>query len=548
MPDSNHQTDTSKKKRKRGPNSKAACNTCKIRRKKCDETKPACLRCTSSGRTCDFLIPATQSWPTQSSSTSHAPLSLPKAIRPSLPIPSDEVHHFDYFQVVVTEEFSAFFNSNLYKQLVLTTAHHEQFVLNAVLAIGALRRFQLDPSVISPTWNDAAVFAYVTKKYTTASRLLRQSIESGTATWRLAVLGCLIFIAIEVLQGHEFGAILHMKNAVAILKSVRSPDLPQPSTPLSPRLLGGTASPSTSDIPEIVGGNFPWGLLGGSEDLVTAFTRLSVDEYPFFGPAGPTPSVLPTLPLRFESVPKARDSLNSIIGFMYSFFRRCGQNFNTLPLQPLPENISATLSDLKTLLQSWLRKFNVAIVGNTSYSVDIITDILRVQYLCAWIQITTHFFYGQMIYDQYLPQFGKIVDLTSRVVDIDNISWPQSKGPCFTLDVAMVQPLYFVARRCRDGLLRRRALEVMKRTGRAGMYSGARIAKIAEWIVRTEEGDEPLDGPISNERRFQDISFEFDQFTLKAEIWTTRIGSDGALKNISEVLDLSDCGGSPWLP
>jgi hypothetical protein len=277
-------------------------------------------------------------------------LSFPEAIRPSLPIPSEEIHHFDYFQVVVTEEFSAFFNSNLYKQLVLTTAHHEQFVLNAVLAIGALRRFQLDPSVISTTWNDAAVFAYVTKKYTTASQLLRQSIENGTATWRLAVLGCLVFIAIEVLQGHEFGAILHMKNAVAILKSVRSPALPQPSTPLSPILLGGTASSSTGDIPETVGGNFPWGLLGSSEDLVTAFTRLSVDEYPFFGLAGPAPSVLPTLPLRFESVPKARDSLNSIIGFMYSFFRRCGLNFNTLPRQPPPENISATLSDLKTLL------------------------------------------------------------------------------------------------------------------------------------------------------------------------------------------------------
>jgi hypothetical protein len=170
MSDPNHQTDTSKKKRKRGPNSKAACNTCKIRRKKCDETKPACLRCTSSGRTCDFLISATQSRLVQSSfDAPHAPPSLPKAIRPSLPIPSDEVHHFDYFQVVVTEEFSAFFNSNLYKQLVLTTAHHEQFVLNAVLAIGALRRFQLDPSVISPTWNEAAVLAYVTKKYTAAS-------------------------------------------------------------------------------------------------------------------------------------------------------------------------------------------------------------------------------------------------------------------------------------------------------------------------------------------------------------------------------------------
>ncbi|KAH7393168.1 hypothetical protein BKA64DRAFT_78517 [Cadophora sp. MPI-SDFR-AT-0126] len=535
-----------KKTRRRGPNVKAGCVTCKIRRKKCDQTQPACLRCTSTGRTCDFLTsPAPQGLNESSKSQVSQPSPEPKLIianerkqqyrfrylfvtehpksLPSFTTISDpaEARHFDFFRAVCTSSIFTHFDDNLWKGIILRAAHTEPFVLHAVLAIGALTRYNSH----APSY-PTSVLEYSLKKYSLASRILGQKMKSGTADWKLTVLGSLIFLAIEVLQGHEMGALLHMRSGKAILKSLSAwkPDLHNPASARGRKYAAHVIADS-----------------GDSEDLVTACTRLSTDEYPFLGLCGSSPSK-PKVPLSFNSIMDARSGINTIIAATYSFYRRHGSvTLKTLPIEPLPTKVSTELNDLQALLRSWRQAVDRFIVEQVRVDEAMSLGIkpVMIAYLVAFIRTSTYFFKDQLIYDHYLPQFREVLDLTSDVVLADHTAYIKSrgKGPCYTLDVAMAQPLFFVACRCRDSELRRKAICVMKLVGKQGIYTGRVIAKVAKWVVATEEGENP-GRFVGEEKRFHDVTFDFEIKTKVGTVCATRRSVDGRWEQVAKLLDL----------
>lgn len=167
-----------------------------IRRKKCDETRPACLQCASTTRTCDFLEPLlSQTF----QSRSDLSISLSKQPYSLLSINPREVVHFDYFRTNFTE-FSVFFNDTVWKQLILQAMHEEPFVLNAVIGIGALRRSQLESGQLPLEKGvPLSIVEYSIRKYDRTSKELSYQLITNTADWRLAVLGSIVFLAVEVL-------------------------------------------------------------------------------------------------------------------------------------------------------------------------------------------------------------------------------------------------------------------------------------------------------------------------------------------------------------
>jgi hypothetical protein len=58
----------------------------------------------------------------------------------------------------------------------------------------------------------------------------------------------------------------------------------------------------------------------------------------------------------------------------------------------------------------------------------------------------------------------------------------------FNLDIALVVPLYFVAGKCRDARLRRKAIELLRRSERQeGVSNSLMAARVAERLVEMEE-------------------------------------------------------------
>lgn len=90
---------------------------------------------------------------------------------------------------------------------------------------------------------------------------------------------------------------------------------------------------------------------------------------------------------------------------------------------------------------------------------------------------------NQMIWDGYIDHFSRIVSLAEdiRSSSIDE-KWK------FSIDLGIIIPLYEVASQCRDPLVRRRAIAVLKKESRQeGVWNSLLVAKISERIVEIEE-------------------------------------------------------------
>jgi len=83
----------------------------------------------------------------------------------------------------------------------------------------------------------------------------------------------------------------------------------------------------------------------------------------------------------------------------------------------------------------------------------------------------------------------------------------------------MAQPLYFVARKCRDQRLRMRAIGEMKKVGDKGIYTRRTVAKVAEWVVTSEIGVSAPGSFVPEERRLRDVCF---WLRSRDEVWESR--------------------------
>ena len=110
---------------------------------------------------------------------------------------------------------------------------------------------------------------------------------------------------------------------------------------------------------------------------------------------------------------------------------------------------------------------------------------LMIQYWVSYIWLYTPFSCVQTVHDAYLPAFTAITDLAETIIRL------QPSRQYFynlTADAAVVQPLFYVAQKCRDGYLRRRAHKLLKYgAGREGVWDGLCSATASAWIIAKEE-------------------------------------------------------------
>ncbi|PSN69986.1 hypothetical protein BS50DRAFT_571303 [Corynespora cassiicola Philippines] len=104
----------------------------------------------------------------------------------------------------------------------------------------------------------------------------------------------------------------------------------------------------------------------------------------------------------------------------------------------------------------------------------------------------------------------------------------ESKNAVFSLEASVVEPLWVVAVKCRDSVLRRRAVELLESAGREGVWDGDVMANTARIAIGIEEEDEDgfnwglyNEGGLvnrGNRERINDVIVSVDQETGKASV------------------------------
>ncbi|PVI06225.1 hypothetical protein DM02DRAFT_610185 [Periconia macrospinosa] len=207
---------------------KTGCETCRARRVKCDETKPECNRCTKTGRKCEGYKPKAGS-PSAAASYRNPsflvvpqkatpPMSVPRALSRTLSPDAMENRSFYYFQSHTLPKWTEFFDSELWTQQVLQLSHQEPAIKHGILALSSMHeRFE---ATTPSTKADVFAFAQYAEAVKYSNKLISGHQQHGRDVEKVLV-ACIIFTCYENLAGNYRAANMHLESGLRILAQYR---------------------------------------------------------------------------------------------------------------------------------------------------------------------------------------------------------------------------------------------------------------------------------------------------------------------------------------
>ncbi|KAJ4128025.1 hypothetical protein NW768_008309 [Fusarium equiseti] len=120
--------------------------------------------------------------------------------------------------------------------------------------------------------------------------------------------------------------------------------------------------------------------------------------------------------------------------------------------------------------------------------------VLRAQCLTALINTSNILDPRERAYDCYGPEFQEIITtiealLLDREVRVDHLGDVFGALPSFIPEMGIIHPLYFTAKKYRNSFWRRKALNLILRSGKEGPWCAETEGSITEAIIKTEEGN-----------------------------------------------------------
>ncbi|KAE9379817.1 hypothetical protein N431DRAFT_360988 [Stipitochalara longipes BDJ] len=493
------------------PKVRTGCLRCRDRHLKCDEAKPACLRCMKSRLNCSYWSrKATETEICCSTRQLIPKISLiPGGFRTSYPsalIPGEtgvEHRYFCHFQENTAFDLAGSFDEILWTKLMLQACQHEPFIRHAVVAIGALDRSRIS-SAASRRSNIGSAkdlhreFALL--QYNKALNAMKDSIresEIGTNP-RKVILACLLVVCLENFFRNKYLALSHALAGHRILQDWLS------RYPSSLQHKPGISSPAVNVI---------------EDELVHAFGKLDLQISSKYDPRPLHEHLLSKqygsrtiglIPSAFSTLKEAKVFLDLVMRRTQHFISCALITSNSSALSrpfvlvpptdtfvAVGTNMHSTTNIVTDEIRSeqivyaaeierWSRAFQPLFRKLQSTCDKATRDalyLLRIHYLAIKIIIAAVIFDDEMAYDQFEPEFKEMMQLI-KLSRQDKHCW--IRGMSFELGLA--SPLFLVATRCRNRILRREAISTLRSLPDEGSWYPDLVAILAAWIMEVEEG------------------------------------------------------------
>ncbi len=504
---------------------------------KCGEERPSCLRCTSTGRQCDFINASSsgsdsttgeaetrpnsaQSKLNTSSSIgtitsnyaviskgrtpSRSPglpandtptLSIPVYTFRALPIPSSMSRAFEYFLRRTSVDMSGPSCVNTWGHYILSSSTESTAVQYSVAALSGIHESRSSarssPKANSECWKH---YYFAVKA---ANKLVATVSEGGknasSAKEELLVI-CSAFIIIEVLLGNLESTLKHLEGCFSLLQTFFAEYHMK---------LKAAGSPDTSSNPLTH-------LDSHLTELIGFFVRLEIQILSILPPKRtvvhiPARSSLPSISQLSQPLPSVMsESLYRLIKQSLVWIREYGAAFKYANIVPAElyqgqAQLSSMLSDWKT---SYLASQDLDPSAPTTahLTTNPETANLLLCHALTTLKVTTALSPSEHIFStpENLTAFETILHCADTIVTQRNLSTAQEGGnfaqlvSFFALEMSTVEALYFTAIKCRHSMHRHRAIDLLKRAGREGVWDGATMARVAAHVIALEEESSPL--------------------------------------------------------
>lgn len=442
-----------------------------MRHVKCDEAKPECKKCTDSNRKCDGYKAASQTELRNEITQAlprHAWSLTPTHSLVLLPGSREERHYVHLFSTQATRALSGFFPSDFWNQFIPQLSHHCPTIRHAVAAVGAAyeretKKLQLPATEADPS--EAEHFEL--QQYNKAIQgFIAQLSSPGEIDISTILTTCILFICVETLRTDNVRAMGHVQSGLQILAR------------------------HLRDGKTVIKNDF-------DRELVQLFHRLNI-QVSFFGrpllqldvPTEKSTSPTPAKKLDFHHISQARECLTDLVHRALSFIREMG----SAPTAPSDADRQKQLLHQQRLVQEFCA-WNVAFESMKTKSARRvgISDaraplVLGIEYRTIQIWLKSCESRAQSCYDRFFTEFDLIVSSAEKIIELGAGLDATDSPARFALDAEVIPSLYWSASRCRQPLIRRRAIEAIRNYPvREGMWDKRRYVEGATKVVEFEE-------------------------------------------------------------
>ncbi|KAH6636457.1 hypothetical protein F5144DRAFT_567577 [Chaetomium tenue] len=442
------------------------------------------MRCTKTGRRCDGYLDAKTM--AQRRRRSAGPITSSVG-EPQAPLAlfydwasSDERRAFHFFQHITAPCLSGDLDGAFWRVLVLQICQSEPAVRHAVLAVSSLHEGMVQ-ATMTPYLNAEDRNSFALYQYNRAIACLLDQMRTVDARPLVPLLTCVLFVCIELMQSKDRESLLHLEQGRQILSQL------------------GRKCPTRNPEIDLI-----------RQHLVPMYTRLSLTSLMFGGEPVEIPTPLKTLtevPMMFETIDEVRYAL-------YDFMDQCLRFAKTTRLAKLSEIPSEQMRAFEKEQDHLLRKlakFNVAfsLYRSTKSRGRLVGPIalIQIHVHATFIWVSTALSQHETVFDDYVDTFSAIIPLATDFINSlsappahpEQHGGPGAPGPSaadtrrfatvFTFEMYIIAPLYFVAAKCRHPIIRRAALDLLRRnpTRRENLWRANVMAAIAERTMRIEE-------------------------------------------------------------
>ncbi|KUJ24184.1 uncharacterized protein LY89DRAFT_776347 [Mollisia scopiformis] len=386
------------------------------------------------------------------------------------------------------------------------------------------------------------------EQYDKAIKRMRNDISSGNQSMRTTLIICIIIICFEAIHGNHESAAGQLQSGLALI---------QDWVAKQNRSLQHHPQGFSSPAPEVI-----------EDFLVQSFGRMEIQSMSVFDPRPVEVhsmlkqegrETIQAMPTQFSSMEQARIYLDLITRRLMHFTSsvhvprtsggslerpktpppasRRGQatawnevispmpwcdgkiplatTSSTLSSQPLITEQASLSTELKTWTSAFAPLLTLSLCTGGQDAISALT--LSISSIASQISLHSAFFINESAYDQFLPEFRQIVDLTTTLLHLQCSPTPTSSPPPpnsnssptpqsppppttttspakhdplihFAFDIGIVPPLYLVVVKCRNRTLRRRALALMEdHPRREGVWDSVATVALGRWVIGLEE-------------------------------------------------------------
>ena len=420
---------------------------------KCDEYKPSCQRCLSYRLTCPGYPTGSPAGPwlgVTSSAVARPPCKIRSGLNNSRSLQTHlACTVFAHGPRRAKNELEFTFWSQTVPQLIdaLPSVGAAAAAFGASYEVHVLRR------------NSPGAELGAMQKYFHALLIVQAEVSELPHGALASMVACLLMAFTEVLQQRTSQASLHFQGA-AVLAAIPNPKNSQP--------------------------------LLDHEDLAGLFEKIELHSATYVESRAQNVP-MPLQATASRPVPKAPDrSLYRVLRASYQFTSRSWRWKYVHP-HAIPPDLYVEQGRHLGSLRKWLSSHPI----NPS---DLITDwqrqqllVLRAQCLAGLLRCANILSPYETSYDRYNLEFEEIITLAELVLDCQQEiarsaqTFSNLNMPTFTPEMGIIQPLFMTVLKCRHPVWRRKALNLLRKSGREGPWSGAIEGTVLKAVIEAEE-------------------------------------------------------------